>query len=42
MRFSLFVIVTLYAWGAIIALEWLRARSVGAVPETTIALEYRY
>ncbi|MET0549943.1 MAG: DUF2955 domain-containing protein [Xanthomonas sp.] len=28
-RFSLFVLVTLYAWGAIVALEWLRGRRSG-------------
>ena len=38
-RFSLFVVVTLYAWGAIIALEWLRARNGGAAPEPALALE---
>jgi hypothetical protein len=31
-RFSLFVIVTLYAWAAIAALEWLRGRHAGASP----------
>jgi hypothetical protein len=31
-RFSLFVAVTLYAWIAIAALEWLRARGRGAGP----------
>ncbi|MDP9199838.1 MAG: DUF2955 domain-containing protein [Pseudomonadota bacterium] len=31
-RFSLFVAVTLYAWAAIVALEWLRARRRGAQP----------
>lgn len=38
-RFGLFVIVTLYAWGAIIALEWLRARNGDAAPEPALALE---
>jgi len=28
-RFSLFVLVTLYAWGAILALDWLRAQRAG-------------
>jgi hypothetical protein len=29
-RFSLFVLVTLYAWGAILALDWLRGRRVSS------------
>lgn len=29
-RFSLFVLVTLYAWGAILALDWLRGRRAPA------------
>jgi hypothetical protein len=36
-RFGLFVVVTLYAWGAIFALEWLRAHYAGAGPEATLA-----
>jgi hypothetical protein len=32
-RFSLFVLVTLYAWGAIVALDWLRAHRAGGAPE---------
>jgi hypothetical protein len=34
-RFSLFVIVTLYAWAAIAALEWLRGRRTPAAMPTT-------
>ena len=36
-RFSLFVVVTLYAWGAIGALEWIRLRRrAGAWPAPTL------
>ena len=31
-RFSLFVAVTLYAWFAMAALEWLRGRRLGVTP----------
>ena len=36
-RFSLFVVVTLYAWGAIAVLEWLRAYRADAAPTTALA-----
>jgi hypothetical protein len=35
-RFSLFVVITLYAWGAIIALERWRAHRAGATPGPAI------
>ena len=38
-RFSLFVAVTLYAWLAIVALEWLRARRRGVMPTLAPAPE---
>jgi len=38
-RFSLFVIVTLHAWAAIAALEWLRGRRDGKPPMTAPATE---
>ncbi len=36
-RFSLFVLVTLYAWGAIFALDWLRAHRAGDTHEPALA-----
>ena len=36
-RFSLFVLVTLYAWGAIFALDWLRAHRAGDTREPALA-----
>jgi Protein of unknown function (DUF2955) len=38
-RFSLFVVVTLYAWGAIFALEWLRASRGGDPQVPALVLE---
>lgn len=40
-RFSLFVAVTFYAWGAIAALEWLRARRNAVAPALAPASEVR-
>jgi hypothetical protein len=38
-RFTLFVAVTMYAWLAIVALEWLRARRRGVLPTLAPAPE---
>ncbi len=40
-RFGLFVAVALYAWFAIVMLEWLRARRSGNAPALSLAQESR-